>query len=177
LSFCTNSRLTIMSEKEVLNCPVCSGSLNEHPKGSATLFVCSSCNFKILTTEELFPRCFVDKKAQEPIQPGDVKTIKHRTKKGPPEKTPAGIQEMKGYLRMIFDSNDKGIAFLTGSYIQTFEELRKSVINSSLSPENIEFYNFGRLGAILDIFFAYLELKRANNNSHGAEGRTNPYVR
>jgi len=31
---------------------------NEYPKDPYTLFVCPNCGFKILTTKELFPRCF-----------------------------------------------------------------------------------------------------------------------
>jgi hypothetical protein len=42
----------------VFNCPVCPFKLNEFSKGSVILFTCPNCDFKILTTKELFPKCF-----------------------------------------------------------------------------------------------------------------------
>lgn len=38
-------------------CPICSNRLHEYPKGSATLFTCPRCGFKVLTTKKLFPNC------------------------------------------------------------------------------------------------------------------------
>lgn len=60
-----------MSENELTKCPLCSHVLKEIPKGSATLFVCTSCGFRILATRELFPKCF-KKKMLEALSLGDI---------------------------------------------------------------------------------------------------------
>jgi len=47
-----------MFETKETSCPLCSAALEERPKGSAILYVCPSCGFKIHTTKELFWNCF-----------------------------------------------------------------------------------------------------------------------
>jgi hypothetical protein len=89
-----------------------------------------------------------------------------------------GVEEMKCYLELIINKNDKGIAFLCGSYLSTFEELRKSLVNSKLSGVEIQCIRFGRLGAVLDLFFAYFGLQEENNNASNSskEKRVTRYV-
>lgn len=50
-----------MSENEVMECPLCSTTLNEYSRSVAVLFVCPNSGFELLTTKELFPRCLRQK--------------------------------------------------------------------------------------------------------------------
>jgi len=69
-----------MSENEV-KCPFCSDVLNEYPKGSAILFVCPKCGFKLLTTKELFSRYFWRKvQRDDPQNSGSLRPIESQAK-------------------------------------------------------------------------------------------------
>lgn len=100
--------------------------------------------------------------------------VKNMTKRNTNElvskkKSSPGIEEMKEYLELILDKNDKAIAFLCGSYISTFEELRKSLVDSKISREKMQCITLGRLGAVLDIFFAYFGLHEGKNEANNSD--------
>jgi DNA-directed RNA polymerase subunit M/transcription elongation factor TFIIS len=143
-----------------LKCPLCDNLLIQHPKGSAILFVCPSCDFKILTTKELFLKCFTKK-----VDAHEVKKQKI-----------SGVEEMRYYIELMFNRENERIAFLFGSLSEVYEELREELAKSKISRKDILFLKFGRLTAVLDLFSAYFDIQKVQDNKQNPSERVSPYI-
>lgn len=65
------------------------------------------------------------------------------------------IGEMKRYLQRFKQENERGTAWICGYLTKTYEDLRKSLPSSELSPEEFKLFMFGHLSAVIDLHYAY----------------------